>query len=246
MSGELPKQLGNLSKLRILSLWGNWFTGSIPDEFGQLTSLEELSIFGNQFEGEIPVGLASLQNLRELSVCGNNLSGCVADNLKDIQHTDLDRVGLPSCGERNALAAIFNAIGGENWTNNTNWLSDNGLAGEISADIGDLPNLERVSFFSNQLDGEIPAEFGGLSKLQRMFMGGNRFSGCIPEGLPQAPNSDLAAIGLPECSSAGSGSAAEAETLALAVFSNSPDEIGVTWSHGFEDVGDMRSIGTAT
>ena len=114
----------------------------------------------------------------------------MADNLKDIQHTDLDRVGLPSCGERNALVAIFNAIGGENWTNNTNWLndeplrdwygviadatnrvvglnlSDNGLAGEISADIGDLPNLERVSFFSNQLDGEIPAEFGGLSKLQ--------------------------------------------------------------------------------
>ena len=47
--GDIPHEIGNLSKLKELVLANNRFGGEIPAEFGQLASLEIFQIQNNHF-----------------------------------------------------------------------------------------------------------------------------------------------------------------------------------------------------
>ena len=110
----------------------------------------------------------------------------------------------PVAADRAALVTLYNATGGANWTNNTNWLTNealsewhgldtdangrvtglrlenNGLSGEIPAELGDLTNLISLRLYSNSLSGEIPAALGGLSNLQELILSRNALTGEIP------------------------------------------------------------------
>ena len=96
--------------------------------------------------------------------------------------------------DRAALVALYDATGGANWTNSTNWKStealsewfrvgtdadgrvtelllyENGLSGEIPEELGDLASLQRLYLHDNELNGEIPAELGDLANLQRLYL----------------------------------------------------------------------------
>ena len=52
-------ELGSLSNLVQLVLWGNELTGGIPAELGSLTNLELLSLSTNQLTGEYPPNWAA-------------------------------------------------------------------------------------------------------------------------------------------------------------------------------------------
>ena len=147
LMGEIPAELGDLSNLTVLELDQNQLTGTIPGVLGNLTNLNELdlssnrlsgeihrdlrrltglthmSLNGNDLMGEIPAWLGKLANLHSLFLVGNSFTGCIPEALQDLAVHDLDRLGIPFCG-RGVLVAIYNATGGANWTNNTNWLSD--------------------------------------------------------------------------------------------------------------------------
>ena len=98
--------------------------------------------------------------------------------------------------ERDVLVALYNATDGLNWTNNTNWLSNNDistwygvsvsnglvtglvlagnqLTGEIPKELGNLTNLEELNLSFNKLSGEIPAALGNLSNLKKLWLVGN-------------------------------------------------------------------------
>ena len=106
--------------------------------------------------------------------------------------------------DRAALVALYNAMDGANWTDNTNWLSNetlsewhgvttdatgrvtvlslsvNELSGEIPAELGNLANLQTLYLYANDLSGEIPAELGSLTNLQTLSLSWNELSGEIP------------------------------------------------------------------
>ena len=110
------------------------------------------------------------------------------------------------------MVALYNATGGANWTNNTNWLTNealsewhgldtdangrvtglrlenNGLIGEIPAELGDLTNLIALRLYSNSLSGEIPVELGGLANLEELSLRGNALTGEIPAELGDLTN----------------------------------------------------------
>ena len=109
--------------------------------------------------------------------------------------------------DRAALVALYNATDGANWTNNTNWLSnealsewfgvstdvngrvtrlylhDNELSGEIPVELGGLASLQELFLFRNGLSGEIPEELGNLTSLTRLHLHQNELSGEIPAEL---------------------------------------------------------------
>ena len=112
-----------------------------------------------------------------------------------------------SAADRAILVAFYNATNGDDWTDNTNWLSDapieqwygvaidasgrvqslrlggNGLSGAIPQELGRLSNLRQLSLSDNRLTGEIPAELGGLPRLASLELSNNRLSGQIPREL---------------------------------------------------------------
>jgi Leucine-rich repeat (LRR) protein len=75
LSGSIPTELGNLSRLGVLYLSRNQLSGSIPTELGNLSRLEELYLSENQLSGSIPAELGNLSNLNRLYLGSNELCG---------------------------------------------------------------------------------------------------------------------------------------------------------------------------
>ncbi|XAR73274.1 Non-specific serine/threonine protein kinase [Bertholletia excelsa] len=73
--GELPLEIGNLSKILALNFSHNKLSGSIPTEFSNLMMLESLDLSYNNLTGTIPPQLIKLTSLEVFSIAYNNLSG---------------------------------------------------------------------------------------------------------------------------------------------------------------------------
>ncbi|MDE2779201.1 MAG: hypothetical protein OXI91_05935 [Chloroflexota bacterium] len=120
--------------------------------------------------------------------------------------------------DREALVALYNATDGPNWKLVGGWLSDdpigewrgitpdgdgcvahlllpdNGLAGTLPPEMGNLSSLEWLDLSHNRLTGEIPAVLGQLNHLQRFVLSGNQFSGPIPAELGGLQDLELLAL----------------------------------------------------
>lgn len=83
LTGAIPAEIRQLSKLRVLNLSNNLLTG-VPAEVGQLSNLEVLDLSNNQLTG-LPYELGNLKNLKILNISGNNYSeldlGIIQKNL---------------------------------------------------------------------------------------------------------------------------------------------------------------------
>ncbi|XP_060186188.1 cuscuta receptor 1-like [Lycium barbarum] len=77
LTGEIPIELGNLSKVHALNLSHNHIFGRIPNTFSNLHEIESLDLSYNNLNGRIPVGLLELYSLEIFSVAYNNLSGAL-------------------------------------------------------------------------------------------------------------------------------------------------------------------------
>ncbi|MYB98433.1 MAG: hypothetical protein F4X60_07755, partial [Gemmatimonadetes bacterium] len=105
--------------------------------------------------------------------------------------------------DRAALVAFFEAAGGSGWTRRTNWLTeapvkdwhgvlaledgrvsglkldDNGLAGSVPPELGDMIGLRQLDFTGNgELTGELPASLASLNPLRKLLAGGTGL--CAP------------------------------------------------------------------
>uniref|UniRef100_A0ACD5YDF0 Uncharacterized protein n=1 Tax=Avena sativa TaxID=4498 RepID=A0ACD5YDF0_AVESA len=80
LSGEIPREIGNLSHIKSLNLSNNFFVGSIPATFGNLSEIESLDLSYNMLNGSIPRQLTWLSSIEVFSVAYNNLSGCLPDS----------------------------------------------------------------------------------------------------------------------------------------------------------------------
>lgn len=72
LTGALPAEVRHLSKLRVLDLSDNNFTG-VPAEIGQLSRLEVLDLSGNPITG-LPYELGNLKSLKTLDLRNTNYS----------------------------------------------------------------------------------------------------------------------------------------------------------------------------
>ena len=200
LSGEIPTELGSLSRLKLLYISDNNLTGALPQSLTGLSGLESFRFYNNP-------GLCAptneafqtwLQGIAE--VYG---SSCAPEDSFD---------------DREVLVQLFNSLDGENWTNNTNWLTErpirewygvisdasgrvtglvldwNGLTGEIPTRLGNLSNLEILALHSNRLTGNIPVELGSLSNLEILTLNSNRLAGETPTELGSLSNLEILAL----------------------------------------------------
>ena len=82
--------------------------------------------------------------------------------------------------DRVALVALYNATDGANWTNNTNWLSNEALSEWYGIRTDASGRVVQLSLIQNELSGTIPAALVDLTHLQKLFLMQNTLSGTIP------------------------------------------------------------------
>ena len=221
LSGNIPPELGNLTNLQWLGLWGNQLSGSIPPALGNLTNLQWLGLDSNALEGELPRSLVNLTNVERLWLDTQLCAPTDAAFQTWLDGID-DKQGVVNCDEpgdpdptnpdRAVLVALYEATNGDNWTNDTNWLSDrplgewfgvttggngrvsrlvindNGLSGTLPAELGSLTNLQWLDLSANALSGELPSSLGNLTNLRLLWLGANQFSGSFPSWLVNLTN----------------------------------------------------------
>ena len=118
--------------------------------------------------------------------------------------------------DREALVALYEASGGDNWTDNTNWLSNrplgewhgvetdaqgrvtglqfsnNNLRGFLPPELGDLAHLTRLAIYDythqDPLPASIPPELGKLANLRELTLAGTGLTGTIPPELGNIEN----------------------------------------------------------
>ncbi|WP_419918901.1 leucine-rich repeat domain-containing protein [Candidatus Poriferisocius sp.] len=185
LSGPIPKELGKLTNLELLSLWGNQLTGTIPTELSQLTNLTSLDLSFNQLTGTIPKKLGQLTNLTGLWLWSNQLKGTIPTELSQL--TNLIYLDLSF----NQLTGTIPKELGQLTNLEGLWLSNNELSGPIPKELGQLTNLEILSLWSNQLKGTIPKELGKLTNLTELWLEGNQITGPIPAELSQLTNLEV-------------------------------------------------------
>ena len=196
LNGSIPALLGNMVGLEMLDISDNGLSGNLPSSLGNLTNLITLDLGNNQLSGRIPIEVLSLPNLETLELSGNWFEGWPTGPTTPTVLTD-----------REVLIALYNSTGGANWTNKTNWLSnqpldrwygvstnaegrvdslfldDNQLSGSIPPELGNLTGLESLWLGDSQLSGSIPLELGNLTSLQSLALVDNQLSGSIPPEL---------------------------------------------------------------
>lgn len=84
--------------------------------------------------------------------------------------------------ERAALAALYDATGGGNWIDKTNWCSDKPVGEWYGVTVDMQGRVTGLNLEANNLTGSIPEAFCELSNLQSISLIGNHLSGAIPAG----------------------------------------------------------------
>ena len=199
LTGAIPPELGNLSELTWLSLYSNSLSGPIPPELGNLANLTWLYLGYNRLSGPIPPELGNLSGLTDLFLDHNNLWGPIPRSLLDLTKLNSfpfnDNAGLcapgtadfanwlegkeeregPFCNESDwaVLAALFEAAGGSDWTNDEGWLATPALAEWHGVRADSLGHVTELDLSRNGLAGHLPGNLGELAHMTELRIADN-------------------------------------------------------------------------
>ncbi|KAK3039163.1 hypothetical protein RJ639_028909 [Escallonia herrerae] len=177
--GSLPTSIGNLTKLRTLSLPHHLLSGEIPAAIRRLGSLQVLQLQGNNFSGAIPPQLRYLSSLRLLNLSYNALSEPIPDRLIGYQ----GRLSVIDLSNNQLSGALSIYKYGKCEFLNYLRLSNNFLVDDIPVEIGRCSNLRTLLLDGNIFEGLIPAEIGRISELEILDVSRNSLTGSLPNSL---------------------------------------------------------------
>ena len=204
----------SLGRVATLDLAGNGLEGRLPAGLGDLAALTALRVGDNALSGRLPRTLLDLP-LGELDYAGTELCAPAdevfrawLDAIAVLRGTGAE---CAPATDRELLEILHDATGGRDWIDSEHWLTDaplgewrgvgmddrgrvvelrlwdNGLAGRLPPELGDLAHLEYLRLSDNALTGAIPPELGGLSGLAHLALDGNALSGRLPPELGGLP-----------------------------------------------------------
>ncbi|PWA53089.1 cGMP-dependent kinase [Artemisia annua] len=186
LTGSLPSELGNqLPNLEWLQLWGNELTGVLPPSLSNCSKLLILEMANNSFSGKLTIDFSKLRDIKSIRLQNNNFHGreetddmSFIDSLKNC--TKLVDLGLLNC---NLIGVLPISIGNLSYQLSFLNLGYNHLFGSLPSSIGSLVGLTTLSLENNRFKGNIPTSVGKLHKLQALGLDRNHFSGPIPDAI---------------------------------------------------------------
>ncbi|KAJ8562568.1 hypothetical protein K7X08_031020 [Anisodus acutangulus] len=179
ISGHIPSNICQLSRLKILSISFNKITGEIPRNIDCLAKLEEFYIGHNPIDGTIPTSLGNISTLQYIYCRNNSIGGQIPHELGKL--SNLRQLGFAE--NYNLIGQIPKDIFNISSLEIINF-SFNNLSGRIPTTSGlHLPNLKELYLLDNQLEGEIPLYITNASKLELLELDMNILTGTIPTNL---------------------------------------------------------------
>nr|POE59516.1 receptor-like kinase tmk4 [Quercus suber] len=201
LSGTLPSDLGTLTRLEILSLQENSFSGPMPS-FANHTSLRYLYLDNNNFSSipsgffqgltnlqvlylsenhniapwTIPTELTQATSLLRFYASDTNIFGSLPDFFGSFPNlTDL---GL---AYNNLSGTLPQSFGGSRIRKLRLERQKNGLSGTIDV-LSSMTQLSQVWLFENEFIGPIP-DLSNCTSLFDLQLSDNQFTGLIPDSL---------------------------------------------------------------
>jgi len=196
-AAPLPAAIGSFTKLKVLSVSQNAFTGGVPCSFGSLTKLAQLDISTNQLTSlpncaiagavstlvillasgnsiaAVPTTLSSLVALRKFDLSANALTGGIPDLSNNLVLTYFD-VG------DNSLTGTMPRFFGRT-TITIIRVRNNRLSGVIAADHFDgCTSLTNLDLSHNNFVSALP-DLNGLDVLNYLDLSFNGFYGVLPD-----------------------------------------------------------------
>ncbi|KAM0927532.1 hypothetical protein ACQ4PT_002941 [Festuca glaucescens] len=160
--GSIPDDISDkLSKMKVLGLGENHFTGPIPSSISNLSYLTNLRLSKNRFSGYVPPTLGRLGSLQKLDLDGNKLEVNNSEGWEFIS-------SLANCSQLERLSLGGDSFGGQlpgsivnlSTTLQKFYLMDSGVSGGIPADIGNLVGLNLLAIVNTSISGVIPESIG--------------------------------------------------------------------------------------
>ena len=202
LKGTLPPEVGNLSHMRQVHLWGNALTGPVPRALWSLP-LELVALTGNKVTGTLPPEVGDLVDLRWVDLGWTEMTGALPQSMTNLSleylritgsylcapaddafQAWLETIGefdgqtcMPETGsvetDRAALVALYNATDGANWRNNAYWLSGRPLGEWYGVTTDGTGRVVELDLGFGELTRELPPEIGNLSRLRVLVLSDN-------------------------------------------------------------------------
>ncbi|KAB1669982.1 hypothetical protein ES319_1Z208300v1 [Gossypium barbadense] len=203
-SGTVPTWLlENNTKLEVLILMGNSFTGPLSFSSALISNVSSIDISENKlqgqiptsicstfphlwrlflsknaFEGNIPLCLSVMKDLSFLDLSNNQLYGKVPEELIAKGSLTILRLSNNKLSG-NVVPVVLNSNGVQNL-----YLDGNNFSGEMTnVDLStfEFPNsIREIDLSNNKLHGKLPRWIGNTSFLERLALSNSGFEGSIP------------------------------------------------------------------
>ncbi|KAJ0229150.1 Protein kinase domain-containing protein [Hirschfeldia incana] len=176
LAGTLSPRLSGLSSIRVLTLFGNRFTGNLPSDYSKLQTLWTINVSSNSLSGPIPEFIGGLSSLRFLDLSKNGFFGEIPASLFRV----CDKTKFVSLSHNNLSGPIPESLANCNSLEGFDF-SYNGLNGVFPTRVCDIPVLEYISVRNNLLSGDdVSGEVVKCKRLSHVDLGSNMFKGLGP------------------------------------------------------------------
>ena len=181
LSGEIPAEIlpkmESLVKVQLCCQLGKGLSSTIPRDIGNLSELQVLSIGENTLNGMILKSIAKLKKLWFLDLESVSfLSGGFENlyNLSSLRYMHLSLAGLNGTLPDDFglyFPAMIECL-----------LPGNHFSGSIPSTMGNMTNLWHLNLANNAFSGKLPKSLGSIPMLQVADFSGNQLSG-LQEGI---------------------------------------------------------------
>ena len=152
---------------------GNYYIALLPGTYAS----------GLEFTFTNEEGLIATKQI----ACELNLSVGQIRNIGEIKDLEFgENIEAQLAKEREALIAIYDALNGDNWTNNTNWCSDKPVSEWYGIAIDDNGCVRGINLFQNNVVGSISDRLNELTSLEYLKVDYNSIPE-IPEFIVSLP-----------------------------------------------------------
>ena len=196
MAGEVPLEIMTLQNLTEITLANNSLTGLIPSAIFNSSKIEVINLYLNNFSGRLPSSIGHwLPNLEMLYLWDNMLEGIIPSSISNASLlTELE------LGANYFVGTIPNTLGNL-WYLETLNLANNFLTRESSSlELSFLSSLTNRSLISivladNPLNGTLPTSIGVFSTSLEEFVAPNcNIKGTIPMGIGNLSNLNILSL----------------------------------------------------